>query len=142
MIGSLRYLKERLDYEACIEGDNSAMPAKIAAICGQLCEALRALVAEETLEIAEGTQMAMAVQVLAGDVMKAIAAADLSKEGKIPALLEQLGKVDAKTSAHDQALMDMAHLAVTKAMSSPGLPDHAKKELPNIAAELQLAGAV
>ena len=143
MISMLRCLYENLRWEAMCEGDNSPMPGKIMAIIEQLCDALRSLVEEETSELADSLSdnddVQRAVRHVAGDIAKAIGKAGLEK---LTPVAEQLGEI-AKTvrPGKEQRRLDTALDAVTKAMHCPGCPDHAKQELPNIAAHLNATGA-
>jgi hypothetical protein len=131
-------LQERLAYEAAVEGDSSAMPAKVAALCAQTCAALRDLIAEETAEIMAGTEMddddGVDVMMMAGLI------AELRKAGKDD-LADSIEKAGAKNSAHDQALLDMAYAATDKCMKTDGCTAAMTKSLGGAMDEMKAAGA-
>src|SRR6516164_6308437 len=119
MIAALRRIEESLEFEAAMEGDSSSAPAKARDCCAQLCQFLRDLVAEETAEVLEGTEIDEPVG-LASKALEAIADA-LLKSIPDPQTAEQLVttllKAGARHSARDQHLLDLAALAVHKAMN-------------------------
>jgi len=119
MVANLRDLQESLEIEAAIEGDDSIAPAKAADLCRQLCQFLRDLVAEETAEVLDGSEIDEPVG-LASKALEAIADAIL-KSIPDPQTAEQLVttllKAGARHSARDQHLLDLAALAMNKAMN-------------------------
>jgi len=119
MVGQLRALHERLELEAAIEGDESSAPAKAADLCAQLCQFLRDLVAEETAEVLDGSEIdepvglsAKALQDITDAILKSIPD-PLTAESLVTTLL----KAGARHSARDQHLLDLAGLAIHKAMN-------------------------
>jgi len=119
MIAALRRIEESLELEAAMEGDSSSAPAKARDCCAQLCQFLRGLVAEETAEVLEGTEIDEPVG-LASKALEAITDAIL-KSIPDPQTAEQLVttllKAGARHSARDQHLLDLAALAMNKAMN-------------------------
>jgi phage head maturation protease len=67
LIQSLDWVRESLEAEAAIEGDDSPQPARLREIVGELCDFLDALVAEETAELVEDEDVApQSVMTVAG----------------------------------------------------------------------------
>lgn len=120
MVGSLRSLHQRLALEAAMENDDSSLPATARDLCAQLCEFLVSMVAEETQEVLDGTEIQGPVAPM-GEVALSIIAESLRKsipdQPKAEALVTSLYKAGAKHNARDQALLDVAAGAMHKAMN-------------------------
>jgi tRNA threonylcarbamoyladenosine modification (KEOPS) complex Cgi121 subunit len=119
MIAALRRIEENLELEAAMEGDESSAPAKARDCCAQLCQFLRDLVAEETAEVLEGTEIdepvGLSVKAL-HDITDAILKS-IPDPQKAESLVTTLLKAGAKHSARDQHILDLAAAAVHKAMN-------------------------
>jgi hypothetical protein len=129
----LRRLKERLEMEAAIEGDDSPQPAKVQALIEELCQFLEALVAEETQEIIDGEE---APDFALPQIFLALPAGALKKR-----LSERLAKLGARHSREDQARLDLAHHAVAMARAMPGLSKDDDMHLEEAQKCLKAAGA-
>lgn len=65
IILDLDWLQGALEVEAAMEGDESPQPARLQAIVGELCGFLNALVAEETAEVLEDTEVSPGAMAMA-----------------------------------------------------------------------------
>jgi hypothetical protein len=120
MVGSLRSLHERLEFEAALEGDESSAPAKARDLCMQLCQFLRDLVAEETSEVLDGDEIDGPVAAMPPLALSSIAEClrkSIPDQQRAEALVTTLYKAGAKHNARDQALLDVAATAMSKAMN-------------------------
>ncbi len=129
IILALDELKERLEYEALVEGDGSPQPAKISGIIGELCDFLNALVAEETAEILDDEEMeeplGMDMDDMGPVAMSAVAAS-LRKHFaddtiRAEALVMTLEKAGAHLEAADQVHLDYAAHYALEAMEMDGV---------------------
>jgi hypothetical protein len=100
LILQLDWLKDALEVEAVMEGDDSLRPAELEDIIARMCMFLRNLVAEETGEIESGEEMDTTVA---------------------PVAMAAKGGEMNKRSDGDQHLMDVAHAAITKALAMDGM---------------------
>lgn len=153
VIQRLRFIVQGLQMEAVMEGDDSEMPSKVQAVIDAACEALVALVAEETGEIKSGDEVppemvALAVRLGGADVLvKAITPADLAEADKArydafcAALAEAVGKAGAKHSAADQAMLDLGYHACIKCAGMDGLGKAAQDHMNDAAESFRAAGA-
>ncbi|MBV8337559.1 MAG: hypothetical protein JO358_19395 [Alphaproteobacteria bacterium] len=150
IILELDWLRDALEIEATMEGDQSIQPVRLEAIIGELCSFLNALVAEETGELLEnvysgpGCSVPNAAKLLRGS-------AGPSGAARIAALLntgnpkmQQLATdlvAKAKHSQADQALADMALYACDKCMEIDGLAADEKEHVSRARDHLLEAGA-
>jgi len=114
-------LQDMLEMEAAMEGDDSPQPARLKAIVAELCGFLNALVAEETAEILNDSEIdpdqpgigmgPVAMSAIAGSLRKTIADGD-----KLETLMTLLEKAGARHNKVDQAHLDTAAYAIGKAM--------------------------
>jgi hypothetical protein len=121
IILSLDRLQDMLEMEALMEGDDSPQPARLTAIITELCGFLNALVAEETAEVLNDTEIdpdapgmgmgPVAMSAIAGSLRKTIA-----DTAKLETLMTQLEKAGARHNKVDQAHLDTAAFAIGKAM--------------------------
>jgi phage head maturation protease len=150
IILDLDWLKESLSVEASMEGDDSPQAARLQVIIAELCIFLNALVAEETGEILDDSEIGsgpVVPDVQNGLVMAAGTAgtaliADICKAGNpkmrrfATALLAK-----ARHSEGDQALLDLAYHSVDKCMGLNGLLFAERSHLAKARAALEKAGA-
>jgi hypothetical protein len=118
---ALDHLQDMLEMESEMEGDDSPQPARLKAIITELCGFLNALVAEETAEILNDTEIdpdqpgmgmgPVAMSAIAGSLRKTIA-----DTGKLETLMTQLEKAGARHNKVDQAHLDTAAFAISKAI--------------------------
>ena len=129
IILDLDWLEESLAVEAAMEGDGSPQPARLQAIIAELCGFLNALVAEETSEILDETEIGAPdgldvedVLIMAAGAAGGALVADLCKGGgpKVQKFAAAL-LAKSKHSQGDQALLDLAYRAVDKCMGMSGL---------------------
>jgi hypothetical protein len=121
IILSLDRLQDMLAMEALMEGDDSPQPARLTAIITELCGFLNALVAEETAEVLNDTEIdpdqpgigmgPVAMSAIAGSLRKTIA-----DTGKLEAIMDQLEKAGARHGKVAQAQLDTCAFAIDKAM--------------------------
>jgi len=126
MVGQLMSLQDRLELEAAMEGDDSSAPAAAGRLCAQLCQFLRDLVAEETAEVLDGTEIAGPVP-MASVALSAIAEClDKSPiaDEKKARLMMTLYKIGKRHNAEDQKLLDASGYAINCAVGLPA--DRAK----------------
>jgi phage head maturation protease len=118
IVADLMNLSERLAIEALMEGDDSGMAARAAAACETLCQFLRDLVAEETAEVLEGTEIDHPVMLSAKaiDNLSAALRKSIPDTQRAEALVESIQKVGARHNATDKAQLDTAAYAVHRAM--------------------------
>jgi phage head maturation protease len=135
----LDWLKDMLVTEAAVEGDDSLLPADLEGIVDDLCAFLNRLVAEETAEIKTDSEdmggtnaEVVAMSAIATSLRKS------GLEGRAKAF-EALSK--ARHSTGDQALLDIAHHAVTKARGIDGIKADERDHLDAAAQSLKAAGA-
>jgi phage head maturation protease len=150
IILDLDWLEDSLTVEAAMEGDDSPQPARLQAIIAELCGFLNALVAEETSEILDETEIgggpdAPAVSdvlIMAAGMAGAALVANLCKAGS-PKMRKFAAAVLAKGkhSQGDQALLDLAYHAVDKCMGMNGLLFAEKSHIGKARDALKAAGA-
>ena len=149
IILDLDWLEESLAVEAAMEGDGSPQPARLRAIIAELCGFLNALVAEETGEILDETEIGAPdgldvedVLIMAAGTAGGALVADLCKGGgpKLQKLAAAL-LAKSKHSQGDQALLDLAYRAVDKCMGMGGLLFAEKSHLTKARDALEAAGA-
>jgi hypothetical protein len=107
LVASINSLAQDTAWEAEYEGDNSPIPARVAAVRNELCSILVAIVAEETNELMgvapSDELLAMAEQ--PGSLKKSVRFADLAKSallslaGKSPEPVEKAGAKFSKATA-------------------------------------------
>jgi phage head maturation protease len=143
IILQLDWLKDALATEAIVEGDSSDQPKRLEAIVDELCGFLNALVAEETAEIKSDSEDmgdmgedGLPIIIVASAIASSLRKSGLSGRAKT---FDALAK--AKHSAGDQALLDIAHHAVTKARGIDGLKAGERDHLDDCADALKAAGA-
>ena len=149
IILDLNWLKDNLSAEAAMEGDGSPQPARLQAIIAELCGFLNALVAEETSEILNDTELVGDPEnpnVPAVIAMAAGRAAGLVAElcdSRSPELQKLAAAILAKSkhSEGDQALLDLAYDAVDKCMGMGGLLFVERSHIAKARDALQFAGA-
>jgi hypothetical protein len=130
IIVDLKWLQENLEIEALMEGDDSSQPSRLLAIIADLCTFLNDMVAEETDEILDNTQVdgapgepraaeiiLMAAGATGGTLLAGLCRNRGPRMRKLAAAL--LAKV--KHSDGDQAILDLAYRAVDKCMGMDGL---------------------
>jgi len=150
VILDLDWLEESLAVEAAMEGDDSPQPARLQAIIAELCGFLNALVAEETSEILDETEIGGApdgldvpdVLIMAAGAAGAALVADLCKAGS-PRMQKFAAAVLAKGkhSRSDQTLLDLAYHAVDKCMGMNGLLFAERSHMGKARDALKAAGA-
>ncbi len=149
IILDLDWLEESLAVEAAMEGDGSPQPARLRAIIAELCGFLNALVAEETGEILDETEIGAPdgldvedVLIMAAGTAGGALVADLCK-ARGPKLQKLAAALLAKSkhSQGDQALLDLAYRAVDKCMGMSGLLFAEKSHLTKARDALEAAGA-
>jgi hypothetical protein len=121
MIGMMRQLAERLDFEAAIEGDGSSAPGTARQLCADLCQFLRDLVAEETSEVLDGTEIDPGAIPMESVAMSAIAdciRSTIADSVSAEALVTTLEKIGARHNATDKAQLDTAGYAIQRAMGT------------------------
>jgi phage head maturation protease len=151
IIVDLKWLQENLAIEAMMEGDDSLQPSRLLAIIADLCTFLNDLVAEETDEILDNTQVdgapgeprAAEIVVMAAGATGGTLLAELCRDRgprmrKFAAAL--LAKV--KHSDGDQAVLDLAYHAVDKCMGMDGLLFAEKSHMAAARDALKAAGAM
>jgi hypothetical protein len=119
MIQFMRQLEERLALEAAIEGDASSAPGTARQLCADLCQFLRDLVAEETSEVLEGTEIDPGAIPMESVTMSAIAdciTSMIADPQSAEALVTTLEKIGARHNATDKAQLDTAAYAIQRAM--------------------------
>ena len=135
VILQLDEIADELALEAFVEQDDSPAAEKLRATIKDLCGQLNALVAEETSELMDGDgdddEMAMAA--IASSLTKSGLA------GRAKGFEDRAEK--ARRTAGDQALLDVAHHAVTKAAGMDGLTAGEKGHMAECAKCLKAAGA-
>jgi phage head maturation protease len=146
----LDWLKDSLLVEAAMENDDSPQPERLQAIIAELCGFLNALVAEETSEILNdseigGGPMAPNVQdvlVMAAGAAGTALVANLCGAGS-PKMQKFAATLFAKAkhSEGDQALLDLAHHAVSKCMEMNGLLFDERSHMAKTRVALEMAGA-
>jgi hypothetical protein len=149
IVVQLDWLRDALEIEACMEGDDPPQPARLLAIIGELCGFLNALVAEETSDLLENLQSAAGSTGL--DATKLLAGITPDGAARIAALLktgnstmQQIATrllAKAKHSRADQALADMALYACDKCIEIDGVPAEAKEHIGRARGHLLEAGA-
>jgi hypothetical protein len=150
IILDLDWLKESLSVEAEMEGDDSPQPEQLQAIIAELCAFLNALVAEETGEILDDSQIGSGpvapdmqeALVMAAGAAGAALLADLCK-AKGPKMQKFAAALLAKAqhSEGDQALLDVAHHVVEKCMGMNGLLFAERSHMAKARDALKAAGA-
>ena len=149
IILDLDWLEESLAVEAAMEGDGSSQPARLRAIIAELCGFLNALVAEETGEILDETEIGAPhgldvedILIMAAGTAGGTLVADLCK-GRGPKLQKLAAMLLAKSkhTEGDQALLDLAYDAVDRCMGVSGLPVAEKSHLAKAREALKAAGA-
>ncbi|MGH7044941.1 MAG: DUF6582 domain-containing protein [Stellaceae bacterium] len=151
IILDLDWLEESLAVEAAMEGDVSPQPARLQAIISELCGFLNALVAEETSEILNDTEIGSPaddlvvedVLIMAAGASGAARIADLCR-ARGPKLRKLAASLLAKSrhSLGDQALLDLAHHAVDKCVGMDGLLFAERSHLASARDALTAAGAM
>ncbi|HEY3910385.1 MAG TPA: DUF6582 domain-containing protein [Stellaceae bacterium] len=150
IILDLDWLEDSLAVEAAMEGDDSPQPARLQAIIAELCGFLNALVAEETEEILDDTEISGApggpdmeeVLTMAAGTAGTAHVADLCRV-RGPKLQKFAAGLIAKSkhSVGDQALLDLAYHAVDKCIGMDGLLFAEKSRLGQARDALKAAGA-
>jgi hypothetical protein len=150
IILDLDWLKESLSVEAEMEGDDSPQPERLQAIIAELCMFLNALIAEETSEILDDSEIGggpvapdlQDVLVMAAGAAGATLVADLCKVGG-PKMQKFAAALLAKAqhSEGDQALLDLAHHAVDKCIGMNGLLFVERSHMTKARDALEAAGA-
>lgn len=150
IILDLDWLKESLAIEAAMEGDGSLQPSRLQSIIAELCGFLNALVAEETAEILNDTEIAgEPSEAMAADIMTMAAGAggaaflaDLCRGGgaKVRRVATAILAKD-QHSVGDQALLDLAYRAVAKCLGMDGLLFAERSHLGHARDALKAAGA-
>src|SRR5271156_1428775 len=150
IILDLDWLKESLSVEAEMEGDDSPQPERLQTIIAELCAFLNALVAEETGEILDDSEISSGpvapdlqdVLVMAAGAPGATLVADLCKVGG-PKMQKFAAALLAKAqhSEGDQALLDLAHHAVDKCIGMNGLLFVERSHMTKARDALEAAGA-
>jgi hypothetical protein len=151
IILELDWLRELIEVEAVMDGDDSSQPARVQALITELCDFLNELVAEEADEILDDTQLEAGSCSLGAPELLAMAAGGRgavqvaaplkignSKMQKLAAGL--LGK--AKHSQGDQALADMAHYACDRCIKIGDLSAEEEQHMDRARDHLRKAGAV
>jgi hypothetical protein len=150
IILELDWLRDALEIEAAMEGDQSPQPVQLQAIIGELCSFLNALVAEETGEILEtvhsglgssGLDTAKLLRGAAGPRGAARIAMLLNTQDPEMQQLATCLLTKAKHSHADQALADMALYACDKCMEIDALPADEKEHISSARGYLLEAGA-
>ncbi len=149
IILDLDWLEESLAVEAAMEGDYSPQPSRLRAIIAELCGFLNALVAEETGEILNETEIGAPegldvedVLIMAAGTAGGALVADLCK-ARGPKLRKFAAALLAKSrhSQDDQTLLDLAYRAVDKCIAMNGLLFAEKSHLIKARDALKAAGA-
>jgi phage head maturation protease len=150
IILDLNWLKESLGVEAEMEGDDSPQPERLQAIIVELCSFLSALVAEETGEILDDSEVgnglvapnAKNILVMAAGAAGTALVANLCK-ARSPKMQKVAAAllVKAKHTEGDQALLDLACHAVDKCMGVNGLLFDERSHVAKARAALEAAGA-
>jgi phage head maturation protease len=150
IILDLGWLEESLAIEAAMESDDSPQPARVQAIISELCGFLNALVAEETNEILEETEIGGAVDepdvpsvlIMAAGAAGAALVAGLCKP-RCPKTQKLVATLftKAKHSQSDQALLDLAYHAVDKCIGMNGLLFAERSHMARARDALKAAGA-
>jgi hypothetical protein len=143
----LDWLKELIEIEAVMEEDDSSQ-ARLEAIITELCHFLSELVAEQSGEILDNTQMEAGSRQLDAPELLAMAAGAahvtaLLKTGNSKMQKFAAGLLaKAEHSQGDQALADMAHYACDKCMKIGGLSTEDEQHMDQARGHLRKAGAV
>ena len=132
VIMGLDWLKDMLETEAAMEGDDSPQPARLGGVIDELCGFLNALVAEETAEIQSGEGLD-----LGGPIAMAAVAESLKKSG----LAGRALLFKARHSGEDQALLDVAYGATRKAAAMDGIGAGDKEHCGKACDAMKAAGA-
>ncbi len=149
IILDLDWLEESLAVEAAMEGDDSPQPVRLRAIIAELCGFLNALVAEETGEILDETEIGVPdeldvedILIMAAGTAGSALVADLCK-ARGPKLQNLAAALFAKSkhSQADRALLDLASRAIDKCLGMSGLLFAEKSHLTQAREALQAAGA-
>ena len=141
IILDLDWLEEELTLEAVMEGDDLPQPERLRAIIAELCGFLNSLVAEETAEILDDADVG-GEPFADADIIAMVAktrGADLGRPEMHKLALAILAK--AKHSRDDQALLDLAHDAAEKCMTSGGLSVDEREHMRHACTALKAAGA-
>lgn len=158
IIHDLDWLRDALEVEAAIEGDDSPQPPRLQSIISELCGFLTALVAEKMSDLLGDAQMdgeclpqrAAELIAMTASAPGAARIAALLKTGNphmqklAAALLAKSlpqAKAGAKHSQGDQALVDMALCACDKCLKINGLSVEEKAHMAGACDHLREAGA-
>jgi hypothetical protein len=150
IILELDWLRDALEIEAAMEGDQSTQPVRLQAIIGELCSFLNTLVAEETGELLEivhsgpGCSVPDTAKLLrgaAGPRGAAHIAVLLNRQNPEMRQLATCLLAKAKHSHGDQALADMALYACDKCIEIDSLPADEKEHISRARGYLLEAGA-
>ena len=151
IILELDWLRDALEIEAAMEGDQSSPPVRLQAIIGELCSFLNVLVGEETGELLEivhsggpGCSVpdtAKLLRAAAGPRGAARIAVFLNRQNPEMRQLATCLLAKAKHSHADQALADMALYACDKCIEIESLPADEKEHISRARGYLLEAGA-
>ncbi len=152
IILGLTWLQETLAAEAEIDRDNSPEPSRLQTIINELCDLLYGLVAEETSEILGTSELtgelpidiAADILIMAGGAQGASLVADLCR-GRNQKKLQQLAAtilVKARRTDADQALLDIAHQALSRCLRMHGLLSGEKEHVAMAREAINAAGAL
>jgi Family of unknown function (DUF6582)/Caudovirus prohead serine protease len=150
IILDLNWLQESLAIEAAMEDDNSAQPSRLQAIIAELCGFLNAMVAEQTDEILNDTDIgggsvgprAAEIFIMAAGAPGAALVADLCRDrGPKMQKLAAVILAKAKHSDLDQALLDLAYQAVDKCVGMNSLLFAERSHMAAAGQALKAAGA-
>ena len=123
MVGDLMGLKERLELEAAMEGDDSSMAAQCAASLTSIAQFLRNLVAEETAEAIAGTEIdepvdepVTSLSLVALAALSEIIKSEIPETDRAEALVDSINKLGARHDAAHQAQLDGSAYLTQRAM--------------------------